>query len=447
MSVDGQTKVLGIMGYPVGHTLSPEIHRYLAEICGQNTVYVPFEVAPENLKDAFFGVRAMGILGLNITVPHKRSVMQYLDETTPEAADMGAVNTIAQKDGKLIGHNTDGLGWKQSLERAGVSLQGKKAALFGAGGAARGIGVILAKSGVSEILIVNRTHEKAEELAQFLSEKGAVAQAVSADALSEIDLAVNTTKVGMLPNENDAVTQDFSFMKPDGVVCDAVYAPRETAFLKAAKEEGIKTVGGIGMLICQAVLSYEFFTGASVPKAAVDELYQRLSFEKNIILAGFMGTGKSTVGKALSRKYSLSYLDTDAEIERREGMSIPDIFAQKGETYFRDRESELIGELSKESGRVVSLGGGAVLRRENLDMLQSSGRLICLEATPETVLERVGESAQRPLLVGKSPTEVAALLEARKPYYDACREHLSVDGKPVTKIVKEIVEKSLTEKQ
>lgn len=444
--INGKTKVLGIIGDPIGHTLSPEIHRVLAKACQQNTVYVPFHVTPEALSQAMAGVRAMNLLGFNVTVPHKKSVMAYLDECTEEAREMGAVNSVRNQEGKLLGHNTDALGWIRSVEREGVYLSGIRAVLFGAGGAAYGIGTALVKSGAKEIFVVNRTKEKGEALAAHLREKGGCAFAASLLDLTDIDLAVNTTNLGMIPNENQAITQDFSFMKAGGTVCDAVYAPRETLFLKSAKEAGLKTLGGIGMLIEQAVLSYEFFTGEKVPEAAIQELYRMLSFSQNIALCGFMGSGKSTVGKCLAKSYSLSFVDTDQMIEAQEKMTIPEIFAKKGEAYFRRAETEVIRALSHERGKVISLGGGAVLSEENRKILKETGQLIHLGVSAETVIKRVGTASNRPLLSGKSEEEIRALLDARSSAYRDAPAHIATDGKSPEEIVTEIVETVLTKR-
>ena len=444
MSVDGKTKVLGLLGDPVGHTLSPEIHECLAEAVGQNTVYVPFRVPASALKEAVEGVRALGIAGFNVTVPHKVSVVPFLDGCSEEARMIGAVNAVRREGERLIGHNTDGEGWKRSLLREGVCLQGCRAVIFGAGGAARGIGVTLAQSGAEAIYIVNRTRERGEKLAEDLRQMGANATMADGALPEGIDLAVNTTGVGMFPDPDRAVTGDFSFMKRSGTVCDAVYAPRETLFLQRAKEAGLRTVGGIGMLIMQAVLSYEFFTGTTVPEEAADALYRRLSFPRNIVLTGFMGSGKTTVGKCLAEKYSLAFADTDREIEAREGMKISEIFARKGEARFRAAEREVIREFSSRSGWVLSLGGGAVLSEENRALLKENGLLIYLKTSPETVIQRVGNDPDRPLLYGKSEAEIRALSASREAAYRDADASVTTDGKNPGKIVSEIVEIILT---
>ena len=444
MDVTGSTRVLGIIGDPIGHTLSPEIHRLLAKACKKNTVYLPFRVKSEDLRTAMEGVRALGILGLNVTVPHKMHVIPFLDACTDEAKEMGAVNTVRNENGRLVGHNTDGLGFLRSLLRQGISLAGMRVAVLGAGGAASGICTSLGKSGVREIFIVNRTWERGEALADFLKKKGINAAVCPLSELSEIDLLINTTSVGMIPHTDEAITTDFSFMKQGGYVYDAVYAPRETKLLEKAREAGLRTVSGIGMLIEQAVLSYEFFTGGRVPEKAVSDLYDRLSFPENIILTGFMGSGKSTVGKCLAQAYSLSFADTDRMIEKREGKSVKEIFKEEGEAYFRKAESAVVAELSQKRGTVISLGGGAVVAEENRKRLKESGRLIYLEASPGEIMRRVGNDETRPLLFGKNEAEIYALLDDRLPAYRDAHARVVTDGKTPEEIVAEIVEIVLT---
>lgn len=440
MNINGETKALGIIGYPVRHTLSPEIHRLLAEGSGRNTAYVPFEVAPSDLAHAADGIRALGILGVNVTIPHKKEIIPYLDELTPEARFAGAVNTVRNENGKLIGHNTDGEGWAKSLRRRGVEITHKKVVLVGAGGAAEGVGAALVREGAREIIVVNRTREKGEALAERLTALGTNAYASTFAEISDADILVNTTSVGM-KNETETPVPDFSFMKQGGTVADCVYTPRETRLLYDAKMQGFQTVGGIGMLIEQAILSYEFFTGVHIGAAVAESLYDRLSFEENIILAGFMGTGKSTVGRALARHYSLTFVDTDEEIEKREQMSVSKIFAEKGEDYFREKEAVLIKELASRKGLVISLGGGAVLREENRAALKGSGHMICLFAKAETILKRVGNKESRPLIFGKTAREIEDLMHSREAVYKECGLPIWVDGKKVDEIIEEIVKK------
>lgn len=271
MRVTGETKLLGIFGYPVKHSLSPLIQNAAIEALGLNYVYVPFEVSPEQIETAVKGVRAFNIIGVNVTVPHKERVIPFLDRLTEEAALIGSVNTIENRDGKLVGHNTDSRGYIRSLrEDAGFEPKGKNILIIGAGGAARGIIAGLSMEGVSEIKIANRTVEKGEILAREFQDKFERARftASSLSALQDpkillaVDLIVNTTSMGL---EGKMPDIDFSLTLPHTLISDIVYKPLITPFLKMAHEAGRKTIGGLGMLVYQGAISLEIWTSRKAP--------------------------------------------------------------------------------------------------------------------------------------------------------------------------------------
>ena len=273
MKVTGYTKVLGIFGYPVGHTLSPLMQNAAIEASGLPYIYVPFEVSPENLESAINGIRSLGIVGVNITVPHKEKVLPFLDEITEEASLIGSVNTIENKNGRLIGHNTDSRGYIRSLrEDAGFDPKGKRALIIGAGGAARGIAFGLFLEGVSEIIIANRTIEKAEEIKVNYAEKyrrkhiqiktAPLSYLKDPQILFSVDLIVNTTSMGL---EGGAPYVDFASTSPHVLISDISYKPPVTQFLKKAQEAGRKTLGGLGMLVYQGAISLEIWTGQKAP--------------------------------------------------------------------------------------------------------------------------------------------------------------------------------------
>ncbi len=281
MRIDGNTKLLGIFGYPVKHTLSPVMQNAAIAELGLNYVYVPFEVRPEELESAVKGIKALGIAGVNVTVPHKQAVIPFLDDLSEEAHLIGSVNTIENRDGRLIGHNTDSRGYIRSLrEDAGFEPKGKKVLIIGAGGAARGIVAGLSMEGVSKIIIANRTFEKAANLAHEFGNKFSTADfnATSLSSLkdpqllSTIDLIINTTSAGLA---GDAPEVNFSLTPGHTLVSDIVYKPPVTPFMKNAEAAGRKTVGGFGMLIYQGAISFEIWTGQ---KAPVDVMKKVLSF-------------------------------------------------------------------------------------------------------------------------------------------------------------------------
>lgn len=266
MKVTGETKVIGIFGYPVRHSLSPLMQNAAIEALGLNYIYVPFEVRPEQLESAVNGIRSLGISGVNITIPHKEKVFPSLDEVTEEASLIGSVNTIENKNGRLIGHNTDSSGYIRSLrEDAGFEPKGKNILVIGAGGAARGIIAGLSMNDASGIFIANRTLEKGKILAEEFKNKfkninfSALPLSSLKDPkiLSQVDLVVNATSMWL---EEASPDVEFSLTPSYTLVSDIVYKPAVTPFLKKAQDAGLKTLGGLGMLIYQGAISLEIWT-------------------------------------------------------------------------------------------------------------------------------------------------------------------------------------------
>ena len=270
MKVFGNTQLFGIMGCPVEHSLSPIMHNAAFEALGIHAVYVPFLVKPEDLGKAALSLRALGISGINVTVPHKGAVIEFLDELDPSAKQTGAVNTIVQKNGKLHGHNTDAAGFLLSLHKDGhFDPAGKKVVILGAGGAASAVAVALAGAGVRRIVIANRNKARAEILAKrvqrnFDRETLPVALDESRALywlIRESDLLVNATSVGLKGSERLGINPNGLHRKL--FVFDLVY--RETALLKMAKRRGLKCMDGLGMLVSQGARSFEIFTGKRAP--------------------------------------------------------------------------------------------------------------------------------------------------------------------------------------
>ncbi len=417
MNITAKTIPLGVIGDPIAHSISPEIHNFLLDCMELNYFYCAFRVAPEKLASALEGVKAMGIRGLNVTVPHKEGAFRLCDLLDPYAEKIGAVNTVVNENGCLVGYNTDAPGFLENLRRSGVSVQGRRCVVLGAGGAAKGVAAALLGDGAAELRILNRTRSKAEAMAAELN-KFYPGRAAAADSAEGAELLVNTTSVGMKSSETPFT--DFGILSPDCVVCDIVYCPRETAFLKLAKQQGHKTVGGIGMLIYQAVIAFELFTGVRPDSETVEKLFRRLEMKKSIVLTGFMGSGKSAVGRELAQMSGAELIDCDDYIVKTQGRSIPQIFAEDGEEGFRDIESRCIRELSERSGAVISLGGGAVLRPENINLLRKNCVVFRIKADVEKILRNTEGDDSRPLLRGKTPEQVAEMLAAREPYYANC---------------------------
>jgi len=282
MVVSGKTKVYAVIGDPIEHSLSPAMQNAAFEASKLDYVFLGFKVKSAEVGSAISGVRALGIQGLNVTMPHKNAVIRFLDEVDQTAKLLEAVNTVKNENGKLCGFNTDGVGALGALKANGVEPKGKKVVLLGAGGAARAVAFALAKE-ADELSILNRTLVSAAELADLLKQEfdaNVIAYALSPLAVkanvADADLLINATSVGMKPNAKQTLVAPEWF-KPDLAVMDIVYDPIETKLAKDAKAAGAKVVSGVEMLIYQGAASFEIWTGCSAPvevmrKAALTQL-------------------------------------------------------------------------------------------------------------------------------------------------------------------------------
>ncbi|AMA72301.1 MULTISPECIES: shikimate dehydrogenase [Aneurinibacillus] len=276
--MDSQTILTGLFGHPVGHSLSPLMHNRAFEACGLNYRYAAFDIDPSRVQEAVQAVRALGMRGVNVTIPYKVTVMDYLDEVDEEAKIIGAVNTIVNEGGKLVGYNTDGRGYVRSLtEETGIDLASQSAVLLGAGGAARGVAIALLKAGLPSLVIANRTVEKAEQLAAHM--KQAVPQATVcalplnkvAEALATSTLLIQTTSIGMHP-KTEASPLPAETLHGGLTVSDLIYNPMETRLLRDAKAKGARVHCGVGMFIYQGALSFEYWTGRPAPVNVMREV-------------------------------------------------------------------------------------------------------------------------------------------------------------------------------
>lgn len=272
MLITGKTRIVGIFGHPIEHTISPYMHNSAFETLGIPYCYLPFDIDPKDLEICIRSINPLGIKGVNITIPFKTQVVPYLDELDSNAKLIGAVNTIEARDGKLIGHNTDGKGFINAFnEEVGISISKRRFVVIGAGGAARAVSTALAAEGAGEIIIINRTSLKGKELASDLL-RNFYDLKVSAiefdpykinDLIMDGDVIINTTSVGMKKSDPSIIPPDI--LRSSMAVCDLIYNPPETPLLKAAKSAGVKFMNGLGMLIHQGALSFEIWTGLKAP--------------------------------------------------------------------------------------------------------------------------------------------------------------------------------------
>jgi len=273
MDISGETKLLAVIGNPIAHSASPAMHNAAIQFLGLDMVYFPlFLDSEKQLKAVMATIRATNFVGVNVTIPYKEKVVPFLDDLTPQAMQLQAVNTIVKnKDGRLMGHNTDGDGFLYALHHeGGVELIGKTVSIIGAGGAARAIALAVSATGIKAINILNRHRERAENIEQMLHKSRVscdvrVAELLDLDVLKKSDLVINTTPLGMQPNIEDSVVQDFNWVSDNHFCCDIIYKPQETKFLRMAKARGATVLGGAGMLAGQGVLAFQLFTEKEVP--------------------------------------------------------------------------------------------------------------------------------------------------------------------------------------
>jgi shikimate dehydrogenase len=270
-----QTKLYGIIGFPIGHSLSPLMHNAAFAYHGIDAIYLPFSVHPVHLRSAVKSIVALQIGGVNVTIPHKQAVLAWMDELSPEARLIGAVNTIHLQNGRLHGHNTDGIGFLNALTEAGCAVAGQTVILLGAGGAARSIAVQLCLSGIRRLLLANRTLTRAQDLAAFLKQKVphadisviTMGESSLATMLPHTDIVVNATSIGMHPE--DPLLLPITALNSRHLVCDIVYRPLQTPLLRAAQQQGARTVDGLGMLLHQGAKAFEIWTACMFPLAMI----------------------------------------------------------------------------------------------------------------------------------------------------------------------------------
>lgn len=372
----------GLIGEHLGHSFSKVIHEMLSD-----NLYELCEISKDEL-DAF--MKSHDFSGINVTIPYKESVIPYLDEIDDGAREIGAVNTIVNRNGRLVGYNTDFYGMRELILHAGISVSGRKAAILGSGGTSRTAMAVLKSLGAKEILKVSRS-----------GRDGSITYNELYDSHSDVEIIINTTPLGMFPNTNDAAVDVSKFKRLSGVV-DAVYNPLRSRLVLETREKGVAAEGGLYMLVAQAVRASEIFLGKQYSSGTVDEIYNKIKGEKeNIVLIGMPASGKSTVGKIIAKKTGRTLVDTDELIVKKTGMEIAEIFSRFGEEKFREIESEIIAEISDSSSLIIATGGGAVLRSENVHSLKKNGRL-CFIDRP---LENLVPTDSRPLSSSREAIE------------------------------------------
>lgn len=375
-----QSLGVGLLGHPLGHSFSPVIFSHLGE------EYKLYDVEKEGAEAI---IKSGNFVGLNVTVPHKKTAFESVDFLDRTAAMCGAVNTVILRGGLTYGYNTDFFGMKAMLEYYGIDVKNKVVAIFGRGGTAGMAKVLMEHLGAKSVTMLGRTDTPDYE---------------------NTEIIVNATPVGMFPNCDNAICDVNDFKKLSGVV-DAVYNPLRTRLVYRAKKAGIPACNGLYMLVAQAVKSYDIFFNKTTPREKIDEIFRQILWEQsNLVIVGMPSSGKTVIGQYIAASAKKRFVDVDAEIVRKAGMSIPEIFDKKGEDFFRDLEQSVIAELSNGRGLLIATGGGSVIRKENRDALAQNGFVVFLQRDTDLL-----ETAGRPL--SKDKETIKRLFIERLPYY------------------------------
>ncbi len=415
--------------------MSPFIHKELFALKNISAEYGKSEIVPDNLKREYeTELRALD--GFNITIPHKVAIISLLDEIDSLAAEYGAVNTVARREGKYIGYNTDAHGFLKGLEFSGIPLSGK-VLVYGCGGAARSVISECLKAGCE--VTVGTTADRIEKTEKTVSEietkTGCSVSVISNENISEnYDVFINTTPIGMYPKTGVSPI-DEKQLEHFRYVYDLVYNPEETELLRLARENGKICGGGLSMLVCQAEQAHNIWYGAEFSNEETNEVIRKCAEEmkrvfkrKNILLCGFMGSGKTSAGKLLAKKLGYAFVDTDEFIINKCKMSIPEIFDKYGEEYFRVIENETLKELSDRDGTVIALGGGLAANKINHPYLKKLGYVILLDCGIEETLLRISGDKNRPLTAG-GVDDIIDRYNFRKPIYESVADAVVDSGK------------------
>ncbi|MCL2494228.1 MAG: hypothetical protein FWE98_01055 [Oscillospiraceae bacterium] len=377
----------GLIGEHLEHSWSPEIHKrlrgYAYELC---------PLPPDGLP-AFFARRAFQ--GINVTIPYKQAVIPYCDALSDTAKCVGAVNTIVKRsDGTLFGHNTDPAGFQFMLDEAGIQLAGKRVLVLGSGGASLTVQIVAVEMGAKSVIVIKR--------GDFGSMYGHTGTQV----------IVNATPLGMFPKAENCPAEPDRFPALEAAL-DLIYNPLRTRFLQKAQQRGLKTADGLSMLVAQAAASIKLFTGEPCNECDAARVLSPLRRDlENWVLIGMPGSGKTSLGRRLAQRGGRPFVDLDMEIERRTGLSGREILLTQGEAAFREIEARMAARFGAQTGQVIATGGGAVLRRENVEALRGNGRLLWIRRGIRCLA-----TDGRPLSV-----DLEKLEQVRRPHYEAAAD-------------------------
>ena len=445
ITYNSKTPLFAVIGDPIEHSVSPVLHKNVYETDGIKAIYTSFHITADTLSE-FTDIARKKLCGFNVTIPHKSAIIPYLDEIDETARLMNSVNTVKVVDGKLYGYNTDIFGVIATFQKNGIDVNGKSVCVLGSGGAAKSV-VYALLNNCADITVARRKNSKKPCFADNMPN----VKVTTLNKLPNADIIVNTTPVGMTASCED--TPITALPKKCSFVFDVVYTPLETPLLKMAAEKGIKCENGLHMLLIQGIRADEIWLDRQISKTAINStsdmlaagvVKNRLAFrnKSSILLSGFMGCGKSTVGKVLSERLGFNFVDADAEIVKIAGMSINDIFEKYGEAYFRKLETEVLQNLSFCKNTVIASGGGAMVKTENFDSVKDSSLVIYMNADEDFLYNNISKSDERPLMKTPDPkASIHELLSSRKSFYES-HNHISVNASmPVDTVVDEIMKR------
>lgn len=383
----------GLLGRKLGHSYSPQIHALMGDYS-----YDLFEREPDEVG---YFVKNGNYTGINVTIPYKKDVIPYLDELSPMALRMGAVNTIVRReDGSLFGHNTDYFGFTSMVERSGVSVSGKKVLVLGSGGASNTAVKVLQDMGAN-VIIISRTGENNYKNLYFHK---------------DASIIVNTTPVGMYPNTGNSPIDLKDFPHLEGVL-DMIYNPARTQLMLNAESLGLPHENGLWMLVAQAKEAAEYFGRKPLADGIIHIVHKKLSAQmQNIVLIGMPGCGKSTIAKLLAEKTNRKLVDSDEKIVELVGKTIPEIFSQDGEEVFRQWETKALAELGKQSGLIIATGGGCITQKRNYPLLHQNSSIFWLQRNLDLL-----PTDGRPL---SQINKLGDMYKIRKPMYETFADHI-----------------------
>ena len=410
----------GLIAERVGHSFSAEIHKKLFGY-DYDLKAIKSEELPSFMLTREFKA-------INVTIPYKEAVISYVDNLDETAKAIGAVNTVVNVDGTLYGYNTDVMGLTALINKNGIELKNKKVLVLGSGGTSKTALYTAKTLGASEIYRVSRTKRD-----------GCITYEMAINDHSDAQVLINTTPVGMYPNIYESAVELEQFLKLESVV-DAVYNPLNSKLVCDAKNRGIRSCGGLYMLVAQAAYAAEKFVGKTVDKSRIDEIYNEIYAEKsNVVLIGMPGSGKSACGKHLAEMLGKKFVDSDDYITEKTGKTPNQIITESGEANFREIESEVIKEISAVQGAVIATGGGTISNYVNLELLRENGRIYFLDRA----LEDIRISDDRPLSNSREMLK-KRYDERYHKYCEACDKRIiCVDGADLN--AKQILEDLINE--